>query len=331
MRLRRREFLMGAAAVTGFVSRLRAEGTTRRSAQGANQARLDRVAIMSANFDKALKVGAGAPSDAARTLDVMDLAQMIADRFGVHRIELEHAHFLSTEAAYLKDLKDRVAKAKSQITQINTEFQGSNASAGGFSARAQAIDLAKQWIDHAQALGCPRVMVNPGTLAENARTNAIEALKIMGEYGRAGKVTVSIENRDNGAPPPAPPPPPPAASAVQQAAQAGAGRGGGGGTPAVPPTWQVVVDVAKAAGIMVTPNVGYFPNEIERAAGLKAMFALMPGTTHCAVDAAKYSFANAIKISKDAAYKGLYAIGTGGAADPYAATKAVLDELLKNI
>jgi hypothetical protein len=190
--MRRREFLIGAAAATGLVSRLRAEGASasRLRAQGAIQAKLDRVAILSSNFDKILKAGAGLPSDPARTLDIMDLAQTIADRFGVHRLELEHAHFLSTEAAYLKDLKDRVAKAKSQITQINTEFQGSNASAGGFSARAQAIDLVKQWIDHAEALGCPRVMVNPGTLAENVRQNAIEALKIMGEYGRAHKVTV---------------------------------------------------------------------------------------------------------------------------------------------
>jgi hypothetical protein len=61
------------------------------------------------------------------------------------------------------------------------------------------------------------------------------------------------------------------------------------------------------------------------------MYPLSSGNSHCPADAAKYSLANAIKISKDAGYKGLYAIGTGGAADPYTATKAILDELLKNI
>ena len=31
--------------------------------------------------------------------------------------------------------------------------------------RLETIDLTKQWIDHAVVLGCPRVMINQGTLA----------------------------------------------------------------------------------------------------------------------------------------------------------------------
>ena len=35
--------------------------------------------------------------------------------------------------------------------------------------RLETIDLTKRWIDHAVMLGCPRVMVNQGTLAPDVR------------------------------------------------------------------------------------------------------------------------------------------------------------------
>jgi hypothetical protein len=311
--------------------------------QSGNQAKLNRVAIMSLNFDAILKTGVGPPPDPARTLDVMDLPQMAADRFGVHRLELQHSHFLSTEAGYLQELRDRIAKAKSQLIQINLEFQGSNVSAGGFSARAQAIDLTKQWIEHAEALGCPRVLVNQGSLVPEVRQHAIDALKILADYGKAHKVAVTVENRDNGVVAPAPPPPPtaptPPTPAPGAAADPAAGRGrqgGGGGRgnagpPPPPATWQVVVEVIKAAGIGATPNIGNFPNETERAAGLRALYPLASGTSHCTSEPEKYSLANAIKISKDVGYKGLYSIQSSGGTDPHAATKLILDELVKNL
>jgi hypothetical protein len=331
--MRRREFLVAAAGAAGLAS------ATKVWAQGP---KLDRVAVMSQNFDRILKTGAGPAPDAARTLDFLDFPQAIADRFNVHRLELQHAQFVSTEAAYLKDLRDRLAKARSQIVQINLEFQASNVSAGGFSARAQAIDLAKQWIDHAESLGCPRVMVNQGSLSAEVRQNAIDALKIIGEYGKAHKVAVTVSNRDDGVPPPPPPPPPaPPPQAVAGAAGAvapGRGRAGGGGggqapPPAPPATWQAVVDAIKAAGIAATPDIGNFPNETERAAGLRALIPLSGGIIHCPDDSAKYSLAGALKIVKDARYTGIYSIETSSnnAVDPYAATKSVLDEVLKNI
>ncbi len=45
------------------------------------------------------------------------------------------------------------------------------------------------------------------------------------------------------------------------------------------------------------------------------------------------TLAAAIKVAKDAGYKGIYTIVTdaGGGADPYAATKAILDGLIRLI
>lgn len=260
---------------------------------------------MSLSFDGILKVGAGAPPDPARTLDILDFPRTMAERYDVHRVEVQHAHFASSEAAYLKEFRDRLARAKSQLVQINLEFGGSNVSAGGFSARLQAIDLAKQWIDHAAALGCPRVLVNHGSLAAEVRQNAVAALKVIGEYGKARRVSVTVENRDTGV----------------------------AATPRPPATWQVVVEVIRAAGIAATPNTANFPNDEERTAGLRALYPLSSGTTHCHDEPDKYNLANAIKIAKDAGYKGLFSIAGGStkAADPYAATQTILDAVVKAI
>src|SRR5262245_27097538 len=130
--MRRREFLIGAAAAAGL-----ARG--RHSwAQARDQAKLARVAIMSLSFNPILKLPNQSDS-AARTLDVMDLGEMFADKYGVHNVEMQHAHFLSTETAWLKDFRSRLAKTRSQVTNINLEFGPQNISAADPDLRQQAV------------------------------------------------------------------------------------------------------------------------------------------------------------------------------------------------
>jgi hypothetical protein len=187
--------------------------------------------------------------------------------------------------------------------------------------RVETIDLTKKWIDHAADLGCPRVMVNQGTLAEDVRQTAINTLKTINEYGKTKKVFVTMENRGGG------------------------GGRGRAGTPVPPPTatpatpppqqapWQVVVEVIKAAGIWANPDVGNFPDEEQRHAGLRAMYPLSSGSSHCHYNPERYDEAAAIKISKEVGYKGLYSIeaSANNGPDPYAAVQTILDELLKDI
>src|SRR3954470_24918198 len=162
--MRRREFLMGTAIAAGS-ERLRAERP--------DQAKLDRIAIMSLCFNPVIK-SAAHPDDPKRTLDALDLPDMIAERYGVHRVELQHSHFASTEPSYLEEYRGRLKKAKSQMNQINVEFGPLNISAPDPVLRLETIDLTKKWIDHAVMLGCPRVMVNQGTLAPEVRRSAID-------------------------------------------------------------------------------------------------------------------------------------------------------------
>jgi hypothetical protein len=321
--MKRRDFLIQATVAAGVASqaRLWAQDTTKRA----------RVAVLSRNFDAIIKQGDGPKPGPGRTLDFMDLPQMIADRFGVHNLELQHSHFVSTEPSYLKDFRDRVAKAKSQVVQINTDFQGSNVSAGGFSQRAQGVDLAKVWIDHAEAVGCTRLVINPGNLADATRQTTVEALKGLAEYAKTHNITIAIENRE---PVAAPPPSPPQAAGAAGAAQAAQGRRGGGGGQGQGgantfPGWQAVVDVIKAGGITALPDAAGFSSDAERSSGLKVLYPLSNGNSRLHPGP---SLAAAVRISKDLGYKGMYALAADpSAADPYAATRAMLDEVAKLI
>jgi len=310
--MKRRQFLIGAG-IAAASSAVRADRP--------DQAKLDRVAIMSLCFNPVIKSAAHA-DDPKRTLDILDLPDMVAERYGVHHVELQHSHFASTEPSYLEEYRGRLKKAKSQMNQINVEFGALNISSPDPVLRLETIDLTKKWIDHAVMLGCPRIMVNQGTLAPEVRQSAIDTLKTINAYAKTKKVFITMENR-------------------------GGGGGGRGGTPAstaapnAPPTpprpvqasWDVVVEVIKASGIWANPDVGNFPDEEARAAGLRVMYPLSSGSSHCHYNPERYNEANAIRISKEVGYKGLYSIeaGANNGPDPYVAVQTILDELLRDI
>lgn len=241
--------------------------------------------------------------DPNRTLDILDAPEMIADRYGVHHVEVQHTHFPSTETSYLKEFRARLNKAKSQMNQVCLEFGNLNISSPDSVLRQETIDLTNKWIDHAVELGCPRVMVNQGSLAPEVRQSAIATLKAIGEYGKSRKVFVTMENR------------------------------GAGGPNATTAGWEVVVEVIKAAGIHANPDTGNFPDEEARAAGLRALYPLSSGSSHVHYDPERFNEVKAIAVSKEVGYQGLYSIEASkkNSPDPYAAVRMIMDELLKDI
>lgn len=296
--MRRRDFIVGgiAAGVAGFAY----------SEVRPNQAKLDRLAVMTLCFSSVLKDPAH-PDDPERKLDILDVPQMIADRYGIHRVEFQHSHFASTDTPYLKEVRDRLKQAKSSMNQICMEFDTLNISSPQRYLRLETIDLTKQWIDHAVILGCPRVMVNQGTLAPEVRETAIATLKTIVDYGKSRNVFVTMENRGNGSrtSPPTPP----------------------------YPTWEVVVEVIKASGAYANPDTGNFPDEASRAAGLRAMYPLSSGSSHAHYAPDRFDEAAAIKISKEVGYKGLISVeaSRNNGPDPYASVQTVVDELVKDV
>jgi hypothetical protein len=118
--MRRRDFIVGAAIATGAAGRAWSK---------PDQAKLDRLAVMTLSFNSVLKNPAH-PDDPARTLDILDAPQMIADRFGIHHVEFQHSHFASLEPVYFKEVRDRLKKAGSRMNQICLEFESRRHVAG---------------------------------------------------------------------------------------------------------------------------------------------------------------------------------------------------------
>ena len=157
--MKRREFLMSAAAVAAAAGH---RSVWAQPPQGAKQSTLDRISIMTLNFQSILKVP-DVDDNPNRTLELFDVAQMIADKYGVHKVEFQHYHIPSTEPSYLKELRGRIEKSKSRMTQINLEFGALNMSAPQQRDRLMAIDLTKMWVDHAVMLGRAARHDQPGS------------------------------------------------------------------------------------------------------------------------------------------------------------------------
>lgn len=287
----RREFFMGSAAAWASAG----------ARAGAKQTRLNRIALMSLCFDPIMK-GPTHPPDPKRTLDLMDFPRMAADRYGIHRVELQQTDFSSTEPAYFQEFHRRLKKARSQVNQINLEFANLNISAKDPVIRIEALDLTKAWIDHAVELECPRVMVSQAALTPDLRSSAINTLAAMCAYGRTKGVFITMEPRWR----------PDAAVNVP---------------------WELLVEVAKAAGARINPDCGNFPDNESRAAALPMMYRMTAGSSHIKHFPARFSTEAAIRISKEAGYQGIYTIEERGynGSEPYAAVQLVLNVLLANI
>jgi hypothetical protein len=312
--MKRREFLMTAAAAAGVAS------FRTGWAQGAGQAKvkqstLDRMAIMTLNFQRILKVP-DVQDSPERTLELFDIGEMLADRYSVHKVEFQHYHLASTEPSYLKELRGRLAKSKSRATQINLEFSNLNISAPQLRDRLMAIDLTKQWVDHAVLMGAQRVMINQG--GQNAQPTqenkvySIPALKTMADYGKSKGIIVSVETRGGGG---------------------GGGRGNrGAGTaatpapdapaaapPATPPpssgpaAWPLLTEIIKGAGAYSNVDLGgaNAGNQEELHTCLKMMFPMTANSLHTRVNT-RWDLATAIKyLEGELKYKGLYTIEAG--------------------
>jgi len=327
--MRRREFLagtVGAAAALGLGRVVRGQ-----TARQPDPAKLARIAIMTYNFNGILKLPNQPPS-AARTLDILDVPQMLADTYGVHNVEFQHTHVASTEESYLRTLRARLDQAQSRMTNVNLEFGTSNISAADPADREKAVEMTKAWIDYAPILGTPRVMINQGALTEDSKVWAIPTLKRMVEYGRSKGIKVSVETRltpgagargrgaaPTGVAPGAAAPGAAAAAPPPAVAPTSAADGGAPGTNAaagpVPmmteaPTWVLLAELIKNAGAWSNVDIGNVnaQDQGELHAALRTLLPMTVGNIHTRISPA-FDLPTALRfIDANLGYQGLFSI-----------------------
>jgi len=57
-----------------------------------------------------------------KPLDVLDFPEMIADRYGVHNLEVVAPHLASTEPSYMREFKSRLERAHSRLINIPVDI-----------------------------------------------------------------------------------------------------------------------------------------------------------------------------------------------------------------
>ena len=263
----------------------------------------DRLAVASYPFRASME-RPGHPG-----LALKDFAAMVVDKFGIHNIEPLSEHFPSTEPAYLEELRAAVERAHSHIVNIPAGVRASiyDPDAG---RRAAAIAGSRKWIDVAAAVGSPSVRTNIHGL-RNAPPDvgrASESLKAVAEYGASKNIMVTLENDD---------------LIIEDAF-----------------FLAKVIDTVNSPWLRALPDFGNSMLKGDEAFNYKAMEAMFHRAYNIShvkdseVDEGKVfrvDVARTFAIAKAAGYRGYFSMEWEGQGEPYAGTRKLLDESVKDL
>ncbi len=286
--LNRRDFLFGsaaAAAAFGMSGLARAQ-------DAATLAKLDRISLMTNDFDGTLpEIWDRSKKVAPEKLDMMDLPDAVADRLHLHNLEVCNINLLSMEPSYIREFKERLHKAKSRVVDLVVEIDPRATAYRGYISvcspnpeiRAHAIEETKKWIDIAAVLGSPSIMPDQGVhYLPQDLTPCIEGLKALVDYGKPKGVAVILEPR---------------------------------GEPL-----DQLVKLIKGSGAYSNPQIG-------TEEGLRLLYPLAHTVQHVNLSP-RSNLATAIKLSKELGFKGWFSIETDGGPDPWTPIQRVIDALL---
>jgi len=196
----RRDFLGGMALAIGgagacfFPTLTAAARASRPSIQFPSEAR-QRICISSYPFREFI---AGEHHKSGNpTIDLIDFATHVVEKFKVNKIEPWSRHFPSTDPKYLQDLRKAVDNAGAAIVNMTVSGKDS-AYAADHDERVKAIANCKKWVDVAVALGSPSIRTNVAPV-KDVKPNVKrlgESLKQIAEYASANHIVVHLENDD---------------------------------------------------------------------------------------------------------------------------------------
>jgi hypothetical protein len=316
--MRRRDFLVGAAAATTLT------GASKAWARSREDDKRSRIAIMMFGLNSIVKTNM--PPGPERTVELMDIGEICADRFKVHQVELQSNYFASTEMSYLKDLKTRLDKTKTRIVQINLELPPFNMGVDTSANRLNMIDLHRAWLDKAAFLGCPRVLLNQGTPSPDNKPLTIANYQAVNALAKAKGIKTASENRNTGgrgrragA----------AGGAAQPPDQAAPAAAAAAAPVSTTPSYIVLAEILKASGTYGCADFLNFPNQQEQLEGIRAMLSITSGLLHAGIT---YDLAPAMAVCRELRYPGIYSIkAIGQPGNPLDNTQKILDAVLANM
>jgi sugar phosphate isomerase/epimerase len=269
----------------------------------------DRIAVASYPFREFI-AGAHDPHATSSKMPLKEFVGHVKQRFNVTHIEPWSEHFLSTDAAYLDELRFAVTKAGCGFANIAADGEDSFYSPDP-GVRAKAVAFGRKWIDVAAHIGSPSVRINLPPAKDTKPDAALvaQSLTVLAAYGAGKHVVVHHEN-DN-----------PLSENAFFIAD--------------------VLDRVNSPWDRALPDCGNsfsaMPAE-DAYRGLEQMFARAYGISHVKDvsvtskgEAIPVDLARALAIAKKRNYKGYFSMEWDTEGDPYAGTEKLIATTLKNI
>jgi hypothetical protein len=217
-------------------------------------------------------------------IGILDFPEMVADRYGVHNLEIVAPHFADADEAALHE---RLRRAKSRMVNIPIDikelWETPSLSSPDPAVRTHAIALYSGWIERASILGVPSVRCDPGLLNLADLAPTIASYRTLVAYGAARNVEVSVENH--------------------------------GSASAHP---ELLAEVLRQSGAAALPDFGNFPDDDTRERGLRLLFPLAKSICHAKLMPA---IQECVDIAESAGFRGVYSIES---ADVQAVVDALL-------
>ena len=228
-------------------------------------------------------------------IDALDFPEMVADRYGVHNVEIVYPHFASFEPSYIAEFRNRLRKAGSRVSNIPIDWrelwEQPSISSTDRAEREHAMALYRKGIDLAAEVGSPIARCDPGLANLGDPSATIESYRALVEYGRSKGVGIVVENH---------------------------------GSISRHP--EVLVRILRESGAGALPDIGNFPDEATRERGLRLLFPLAGGICHAKLGGS-FDLVKYVRIAGEAGFRGVFSVEAGSASEPYGAVQEIVDVL----
>jgi len=243
---------------------------------------LDRICVSTWSFHTLFETG---------RMQVLEFPEQMADRFGIHNLEIVAPHFGGADP---REVQARLDRAHSRIVNIPVDikelWETPSLSSPDSAVSARAVALYSEWIDRAQDLGVHSVRCDPGLLNLNDLAPTIASYRKLVEYGRLRGIDVIVENH---------------------------------GTASQYP--EQLTEILQQSGAGSLPDFGNFPDGTTRERGLRMLFPLAKSLCHVKRIP---DLPRCLAIAQESGFAGVYSIETGTPGDSYEDVQDVIDAMV---